>query len=224
MARERDDLVKHPEGLTENQEALALSLFEIGAIKFGAFRLKLHDKNPEAPLSPYYIDLRVLPRHPRILGEVASVYAELAKEKEAEPFSVCCGIPEAGNPLATAFALETGIPQIYLRREAKLTHGIKGNFLTPIKEGETVLVIDDLVTRADSKLETIAILEEAGLKVHGVVVLVDREQGGAEQLAETGYALHSAFRFSQLLDFYYRFGKIDNDKYQEAHAYLAANK
>lgn len=222
MVREILDPNIHPEGLTESQERLALSLFEIGAIKFGAFRLRLHEKNPEAPLSPYYVDLRVLPRHPHVLKEVAGVYAQLAQA--AQPYDVCLGIPEAGNPLATSFALETGIPQIYLRKEAKTGHGIEGNFMTPIIAGEKVLLIDDLVTRAESKLEAIAILEEAGLKVNDVVVLVDREQGGAKQLAEAGYKLHSAFRFSQLLDYYHRVGKIDPDKYQEAKAYLADNR
>lgn len=96
--------------------------------------------------------------------------------------------------------------------------------MTPFFKGENVLLIDDLVTRADSKLETITILENAGLKVSDVVVLVDREQGGAKQLAEAGYKLHAAFRFSQLLDYYHRVGCIDNAKYQEAINYLATNK
>lgn len=216
-----ENSVSHPEGLTETQETLALSLFEIGAIKFGAFRLKLHQTNPDAPLSPYYVDLRVLPRHPKVMREVAGVYAGLAKNIRG--YDACLGIPEAGNPLATAFSLETETPQIYLRKEAKVGHGIEGNFMTPFTPGEMVLVIDDLVTKADSKLETIAVLEEAGLKVHDVVVLVDREQGGAGQLADRGYTLNAAFRFTQLLDFYHRVGKVDDAKYQEARKYLAAN-
>lgn len=211
----------HPEGLTDVQETLAVSLFEIGAIKFGAFRLKLHDTHPDAPLSPYYVDLRVLPRHPDALREVARVYGELAKNTQG--FDACLGIPDAGNSLATAFALETGMPQICLRKEEKTGHGLGGSFMTPFTEGERVLLIDDLVTRADSKLEAIAILEGAGLKVSDVVVLVDREQGGREQLTERGYRLHAAFTFSQLLDFYHRVGKIDASKYQEARDYLRAN-
>jgi len=221
MVEKSENLTAHPEGLTESQEALAHSLFDIGAIKFGAFRLKLHEKNPEAPLSPYYVDLRVLPRYPQVMREVAKVYAELATE--AQPYDACLGIPDAANPLATAFALETKTPLIYLRKEEKVGHGLGGSFMTPFIKGETVLLIDDLVTRADSKLEAIAILENAGLKVKDTVVLVDREQGGKQQLADAGYTLHSAFRFSQLLDFYYRLGNIDTAKYQEACNYLAAN-
>lgn len=211
---------QHPEGLTPTQEALAASLFEIGAIKFGAFRLKLHEKNPEAPLSPYYVDLRVLPRHPQVMKDVAKAYAELAQDVN---YDVCMGIPEAGNPLATAFSLETGKPQIYLRKQEKTGHGIAGSFMTPINDDETVLLIDDLVTKADSKIETIDVLKSSGLEVHDIVVLVDREQGGAKQLNEAGYQLHAALRFSKLLDFYNRIGKIDQAKYQEARAYLAAN-
>lgn len=221
MLQESSPREIHPEGLTDGQEALAISLFEIGAIKFGAFKLKLHGKNLEAPLSPYYVDLRVLPLYPQVMRDIARVYAELAQN--AEHYDVCMGIPEAGNPLATAFALETGTPQIYLRKEEKTGHGIAGNFMTPINEGYTVLLIDDVVAQADSKLEAIGTLASSGLKVHDVVVLVDREQGGARQLSNAGYKLHAAFKFSAMLDFYHRVGKIDASRYQEAHDYLKAN-
>lgn len=213
---------QHPEGLTPVEEALALSLFDIGAIKFGAFRLRLHENNPDAPLSPYYIDLRVLPKNPTVLRIVAQVYADMARN--VSPFDVCMGIPEAGNPLATAFSIATNTPQIYLRKEEKVGHGIAGNFMTPIVAGEKVLLLDDLVTGADSKLEAIDVLESSGLSVSDIVVLVDREQGGTQHLADRGYKLHAAYRFSQLLDFYYRVGKIDTAKYEEAKAYLAANQ
>lgn len=220
--QEVENTKTHPEGLTQAQEDLAIALFEIDAIKFGAFRLKLHEKNPEAPLSPYYVNLRVLPRYPKVMRQVARVYAELAKE--AQPYDACLGIPDAANPLATAFALETDTPQIYLRKEEKTGHGIGGSFMTPFTAGERVLLIDDLVTTAGSKLEITETLEKAGLKVKDVVVLVDREQGGVKQLADAGYTLHAALRFSQLLDHYYRVKKIDAAKYEEAKAYMAANK
>lgn len=174
MAREFDNNPEHPEGLTEQQEALAVALFDFDAIKFGSFRLKLHEKNPGAPLSPYYVDLRVLPRHPGWLKVTAEIFAKLAEH--AQLYDSCLGIPDAANPLATAFALETGTPQIYMRKAEKTGHGIGGLFMTPFAPGERVLLIDDLVTKADSKLETIAVLKEAGLEVSDVVVLVDREQ------------------------------------------------
>lgn len=95
--------------------------------------------------------------------------------------------------------------------------------MTPIKEGDVVLLIDDLITQADSKLGAVNILKSSGLKVHDVVVLVDREQGGAKKLSEAGYKLHAALKFSALLDFYYRAGKIDASKYRESRDYLKAN-
>src|SRR3989338_1144687 len=211
----------HPEGLTTTQEALADSLFEVGAIKFGAFRLRLHERNPDAPLSPYYVDLRVLPLYPVVMKQAARAYAQVALS--AEHYDVVLGISEAGNPLATAFSLETGTPQIYLRKEEKIGHGIPGNFMTPINPGETVLLLDDLVTQADSKLDAIRTLESSGLIVRDVAVLVDREQGGAKQLADAGYRLNAATPFSKLLDYYHRVGKIDEAKYKEAKDYMTAN-
>lgn len=213
---------QNPEGLTIQQATLAEGLFTHDMIQFGAFKLALHDRNPEAPLSPYYINLRLLPRYPYLMQDATEVYAELAKEAEAP--EVCMGIPEAGNPLATAFSLATLTPQIYLRKEEKIGHGIPGNFMTPINPGEKVLLIDDVITAADSKINTIATLEESGLEVKDILVLVDREQGGAEELVRRGYNLHAAMKFSQLLDYYHRTGMLDNAKYKEAKDYLEANK
>jgi uridine monophosphate synthetase len=223
MTNEQQPTPQHPEGLTLAQEVVANELFEIGAIKFGAFRLKLHEKNPDAPLSPYYVDLRILPRYPSVLSDAADMYKALVKFN-AHGFDTCLGIPDAANPLATAFALKTETPQIYMRKAEKTGHGISGLFMTPFEPEEQVLLIDDLVTKADSKLETIEALKEVGLKVADVVVLVDREQGGAKQLADAGYNLLAVFQFSQLLDFYHRTGQIDDAKYQEAKAYLEASQ
>ena len=78
-------------------------------------------------------------------------------------------------------------------------------------KGKVVLLIDDLVTKADSKLEAAEILISNGLVVNDVVVLVDREQGGGEELAKRSLTLHSAITITQMLDFFARVGKISID-------------
>jgi orotate phosphoribosyltransferase len=87
-----------------------------------------------------------------------------------------------------------------------------------------VLVIDDLVTHADSKLEAIRVLEDNGLKVRDVAVLIDREQGAPEQLAAAGYTLHAALRLGQLLDYWRDSGAIDEATYERVRAYQSANQ
>jgi uridine monophosphate synthetase len=70
------------------------------------------------------------------------------------------------------------------------------------------VVLDDLITTGGSKLAAIEPLEAAGLEVQDVVVLIDREQGGGEELAETGYRLHAVLRLSEMLDLLVQAGRI----------------
>lgn len=204
----------HPEGLTEAQEALSSQLFEVGAIKFGNFRLKLHDKNPEAPLSPVYIDLRILRRFPKAKAAAVRVYQELV---EPLKFDLLADVPTAATPLVSSLSDRLGIGMVTPRTDAKVHgSGAKVDGLLEADKGKTAVVIDDLVTRADSKLEAVNVLKENGVVVKDVVVLVDRKQGGAEQLAAEGYALHSALTMDQMLQFYARTGKVKQEVYHDA--------
>src|SRR5215469_8298379 len=187
------------EVLSERQRILAGELLKTGAIKFGAFRLKLHEKQPDAPLSPIYVDLRVLQSYPDALDTAVAALVELIESRELK-FSRYAGIPVAATPMVAVLSHLTRVPMI-TPREIK-THGsgetVNGSF-TP---GETVLVIDDVVSRADSKLEAIGVLECHGLVVRDVVVLVDREQGAAAQLATAGYTLYAVLQLSRMLTYW----------------------
>lgn len=204
----------HPEGLTEAQEALSSQLFEVGAIKFGNFRLKLHDKNPEAPLSPVYIDLRILRRFPEAKTAAVRVYEELVQPLR---FDLLADVPTAATPLVSSLSDRLGVGMVTPRTDAKVHgSGAKVDGLLEADKGKTAVVIDDLVTRADSKLEAVNVLKENGVVVKDVVVLVDRKQGGEEQLAAEGYTLHSALTMDQMLQFYARTGKVNQDVYHDA--------
>ena len=194
------------EGLTGVQETLSKELFDIGAIKFGAFKLKLHDLHPEAPLSPIYIDLRMLRRFPQAKLAAVNVYQELVSPLK---FDLLADTPTAATPLVASLSDRLGIGMITPRTDAK-AHGTGAKidgFLNSDK-GKVVLLVDDLVTRADSKLEAAKVLIQKGLVVNDVVVLVDREQGGREELAEKSLKLHSAMTVTKMLDFFIRVGQI----------------
>ncbi|MBU1934984.1 hypothetical protein KKF04_02920, partial [Patescibacteria group bacterium] len=89
------------------------------------------------------------------------------------------------------------------------------------KEGDTALIIDDLITTGGSKFETIEPFEASGLKITDFVVLVDREQGGGRMLEEKGYKLHSVIGINELLNILKEEGKIDEENYQKAKAFIA---
>jgi uridine monophosphate synthetase len=131
-----------------------------------------------------------------MLREVARAMARTAR---GLAFDRIAAIPYAGLPIGIALALELDRPLIYPRREVK-EHGTRRAIEGAFEPGETALLVDDLITRGDSKLEAIAPLEAAGLTVHDVLVLIDREQGGAEDLARRGYRLHALLRLAQILD------------------------
>ena len=88
-------------------------------------------------------------------------------------------------------------------------------------KGERVAVLDDVITTGDSKLEAIAPLEELGLQVEDIVVLIDREQGGREYLEERGYRLHTVFGLGEMLDVLAQQGHISTAERDEVEAFLA---
>lgn len=200
-------------------EDLALRLFHSGAIKFGEFRLKLHEKNPDAPLSPIYIDLRVLKSIPSLMSEVIGVYEDLIAGLE---FNCYADVPTAATPIVAILSYVAPKPMITPRIGDK-DHGVKGKVEGIFLAGGTALLVDDLITKADSKLEAIAVLEEHTLRVTDVVVLVDREQGGVQELAKRGYECHAAFKLSELLELYVDMGLIGRATYDKAVAYLREN-
>ena len=207
-----------PEGLTPKQRAFADHLLASGAVRFGAFRLKLHEQHPDAPLSPIYVNLRVLRSYPDALDTAVAVLAELIDARGLR-FDRYADVPMAATPLVAVLSHLTRVPMITPR--APKTHGLDGSIDGAYTPGETVLLIDDLVTHAESKLEAARVLEANGLRVRDAAVLIDREQGGPGQLAAAGYTLHAATRLSQLLAYFRRTGGIDEAQHAAVTAYFA---
>jgi uridine monophosphate synthetase len=179
-------------------DSIAVGLHALGAVRFGEFTLKSGQK------SPIYLDLRLLVSDPALMRIVARAMAGLLARLSYERIAA---IPYGGLPIGQAVALETGRPMIYPRREMK-DYGTKKAIEGAFTPGETVVVLDDLVTTGGSKLEAIAPLAEAGLVVKDIVVLVDRGQGGAEELAAHGYTLHAVLTLGRLLDALVRRGTL----------------
>jgi orotate phosphoribosyltransferase len=172
-----------------SQEAVALTLFEIGAVRFGRFVLH------SGRVSPIYLDLRVLVSFPTALRQIAAAYQE---QLQAISFDLLAATPLAGLPIGTAVALEMDRPLIYPRKEMK-GYGTGKQIEGKWEIGQTAVVLDDLITSGDSLLETITTLKASGLHVQDTLVLVDREQGGKAALQEQGYQLHSVISLSHLL-------------------------
>jgi len=179
-------------------QSLADQLFESGCVKFGKFTLK------SGLLSPIYIDLRRLISFPKLLRQVASAYLPLLSHCT---FQRLAALPYAALPIASAISMLGNYPWIYPRREVK-EYGTKAEIEGDFQAGETVVLIDDLATTGGSKFEALDKLTSVGLIVKDVVVLIDRQSGAAEALAEKGVHIHSVFTLKQLTDYWESTAKI----------------
>jgi uridine monophosphate synthetase len=184
--------------LTGPLAELADGLLQAGCVKFGQFTLK------SGLLSPIYLDLRMLVGFPRLLEQVARAYLPLLRSLR---FDRLAALPYAALPIGAAISLYGGWPMIYPRKEVK-AYGTKAEIEGVYAPGERVAVIDDLATTGGSKFEAIDKLIAAGLQVSDVIVLIDRQSGAAQALAQAGYRLHSVFTLGQLLDYWESNGSV----------------
>jgi len=198
--------------LSSMLSGLADDLLSAGCVKFGEFTLKSGLK------SPIYIDLRRLVTHPKLLAQVASAYLPVLEKLE---FDRLAGLPYAAIPIVTAISLQTGYPAIYPRKEVK-TYGTKAEIEGEFQAGETAVVIDDLTTTGGSKFEGIEKLTSAGLQVKDVVVLIDRQSGAQEALAEAGFHLHAVLTINELLDYWEMTGKVGAQEIAATRMFLNA--
>lgn len=201
-----------------SQETLGLVASELakhGLIKFGKFKLK------SGSMSPFYIDLREVQSYPSTLRAVTKAYCELLGEVEKGVF--LAGVPEAGVPLATAVGYELGVPLLQPRKVVK-DHGTKSAVEGAFESGDHVILIDDLITKGDSKIEAIDQVGLAGLVVDKFLVLVDRQQGGIELLKQTKNCdVLAAFTITELIDSLKNSGDIDDAKYQQIITFIKEN-
>jgi orotate phosphoribosyltransferase len=182
----------HPEYLEENKamqnHSLISSLFQIGAIQFGEFKLK------SGQTSSIYINLRKIISYPDMLRTVAQAMWEKTRDCK---FDLVCGVPYTALPIATCLSLDHNIPMI-MRRKEKKDYGTKQMIEGEFKSGERCLIIEDVITTGGSIIETAVLLANAGLQVNDLVVLIDREQGGKENLTKQ-YHLHTILTLSEIL-------------------------
>lgn len=189
---------------------LILALYSVGAIEFGQFKLK------SGLLSPFYLDLRVLVSYPSVLHMSAE---SLARMLQTLTFDRIAAIPYAALPIGTAVALEMERPLIYPRREKK-DYGTGRAIEGVYRSGETAVVLDDVITTGASKLEAIEPLVAAGLRVHDIVVLIDREQGGAEELAARGYHVHAVLKIREIMRALREANQVSESQLEQVLAFL----
>ena len=197
-----------------NSREIILRLMDVEGIKFGSFILK------NGMNSPIYIDLRVIVSYPDLLREVAQAFWGVIKNLH---FDLLCGVPYTALPIATAISLQHDKPMVLRRKEAK-DYGTKKIIEGSFKKNQRCLIIEDLITSGLSVFETIRPLEEEGLLIKDVAVLLDREQGGRKKLSDQGYQLHTVFTLSKLLEVLEQEERITSSTTTTVREFIASNQ
>jgi orotate phosphoribosyltransferase len=143
--------------------------------------------------SSFYFDKFLFETKPAVLGQVATAMAALIPEGTDR----LAGPELGGVALATAVSLASGLPFVIVRKEAK-GYGTAKVLEGEVHEGERIVITEDVVTSAGEALKAATKLEEAGVVVAGIVAVLDREQGGAANIAAAGYPFASVFTLGEL--------------------------
>lgn len=184
-------------------DKVANALYLSGCLKFGSFKIK------SGATSPYYIDLARLLAAPKQFCAVAEEAAEKIRQiMVSERIDKLASIELKGALIVPSVACELNLPCIIVRKEEK-AYGVTGRVAgADVEKGDSILFFDDVISEGLSKIEGIKPLQELGGTVKHFLVVVNREQGGKENLEKLGFKVHSLARVSELVNSLYMNGLI----------------
>jgi orotate phosphoribosyltransferase len=166
------------------------ALREAEAVKFGEFELS------HGGTSDYYVDKYVFETNPQCLELIAEAFAERLAELGGD--TKLAGVALGAVPLVAVTSVETGRPYVIARKQQK-EYGTANLIEGELEDGEEVIILEDIATTGQSAVDAAEALREAGAVVERVLVVVDREEGAAENLAEHDLELEALVTASQLL-------------------------
>ena len=175
----------------------AIFLQESGAIKFGNFKLSSGKE------SAYYVDLRLVPSFPHQFRKMVKSLQNLISEKIGlDSFDYIASVPTSGLVIASALAIETLKPLIYIRQKPK-DYGTSSLIEGKIPEGSRVVLVDDVGTTGRSLLNAIKALKDAKIIVDSAFVIVNRLEGARENLEAEKVKLYEISNILEISDVLY---------------------
>jgi len=181
-------------------------LNKIGALQFGAFKLT------SGKISPYYIDLRIVPSFPDAFQKITNFYVDFIRDEiGVKNFERIAGIPAAGIPFTALIACNLKKPFLYIRKGVRL-HGRQRRIEGILAPGDRILLVDDLITTGLSLRKAAKAITAEGGVVTDAVVLLDRQEGGKQNLDKDKIRLHALLNISDIANNLYETGAIDKDQ------------
>ena len=211
---------------TSVKESLVLSLCEIGALKFGKFTLK------SGIVSPFYVDLRIIPCYPKLLGQISELFYQTMSERGLVDMKnrVICGVPYSALTFSSCMSVSHDLPMVICRKERK-QYGT-GNMVEGVytKNETNCLLIEDVITSGASIMETAEKLENEGLIVTDALVFLTREQLTLTEkthILKKGdkvYRVHPCITMTEATDILVKQGKLTAETQQEIFTFINNNK
>lgn len=190
------------------EDELCDILLRTGSLRFGTFKLA------SGILSPYYVDLRLIPSDPEAFRRVIGFYTTVIGTTLIKRAQRLAGIPTAGIAYAAVLAFNLSKPFLYVRKEEK-EHGRGRRIEGILQPAERVLVLDDVITTGKNVVEAAEAIRGEGGVVEEAVVLLDRQQGGEENLRRAGVKLHAFATMKQIANRLNARGMIDEGQLKE---------
>ena len=183
----------------------ATFLHKKGIIKFGNFTLASGKK------SSYYVDLRLVPSYPiEFRKMVKYLENEITQDIGLDNFDSIVSVPTGGLVIASALAIETLKPLIYVRSKPK-DYGTSKSVEGEIHEGMSVVMIDDVATTGGSVVNAIKSLKEVNISIKDAYVIVNRMEGADEALSELDVKMHSVLNILQITETLYEQNLVDRN-------------
>lgn len=198
--------------MNSDKRKLILFLFNSGAVKFGNFILKSGHE------SPFYIDLRGIVSHPEMMNLIGNLLEQAVSDKS---FDMITGIPYTALPVASILASKLNKPLIYQRKEAK-AYGTGKLIEGVYQRGDVCIVIDDVLTTGESKIETAQAFQQDGISVRDFIIVIDRSFDQGASLKKKGYQITSILDIREVAEVLHNEGLITPEQYQSVIGFLEA--
>ena len=178
-------------------------LYHKGVIKFGDFTLASGKK------SLYYVDLRLIPSYPHEFRKMVKYLEnEISERIGLDEFDAIVSVPTGGLVIASALAIETVKPLIYVRSKPK-DYGTSKLVEGKIHDGMKVVMIDDVATTGGSVVKAIKSLKDEKISTKNAFVIIDRMEGADKNLLDMGVKMHSILDILQITEILHKENLVD---------------